>query len=158
MAKTKSTTPVAPMATTSMLHMLHRASQYSEELFMKASAPSDLTPRQLIVLEIVAAEEKPSQTMICAKSGIDRSTLADVVKRLVSRGLLVRRRAPDDARAYAVRITDEGRRVLSQSLPPSRCRRKAAEQHAIGRSTRSLRRGPAPDCRRLRRPATRLIR
>lgn len=117
MAKPKTSKVLTSTATTSMLHMLHRASQYSEDLFVKATESNGLTARQLIVLEILAAEDKPSQTLICAKSGIDRSTLADVVRRLVSRGLLARRRSTDDARAYAVRITDEGQRLLSRTLP-----------------------------------------
>ena len=97
--------------------MLHRASQYSEELFAKALETSDLTARQLIVLEVVASEDKPSQTAICEKSGIDRSTLADMVRRLIDKGLLARKRTKEDARRYAVRLTDEGRKVLDRELP-----------------------------------------
>ena len=54
----------------------------------------------------------------CAEiSGIDRSTLADIVRRLVSRGLLTRRRTRNDARMYAVRITPEGKSVLEKAGP-----------------------------------------
>lgn len=101
----------------SMLHLLHRASQRSEELFVKAVGHNELTARQIIVLDAVSKEDKPSQTAICARSGIDRSTLADIVRRLVSRGLLARRRTKEDARRYAVRLTDEGRRVLERTMP-----------------------------------------
>jgi DNA-binding MarR family transcriptional regulator len=101
---------------TSMLHLLHRASQFSEELFAKALESSELTARQLIVLEAVASEDKPSQTEICAKSGIDRSTLADMVRRLIEKGLLARKRTKEDARRYAVRLTDEGRKVLDREM------------------------------------------
>ena len=100
----------------SMLHLLHRASQHSEELFAKSLATTDLTARQMIVLEAVASEDKPSQTDICARSGIDRSTLADMVRRLIEKGLLARKRTKDDARRYAVRLTDDGRRVLDREL------------------------------------------
>lgn len=103
--------------TSSMLHLLHRASQRSEEMFVRAVGHNELTARQIIVLDAVAKEDKPSQTMICARSGIDRSTLADIVRRLVSRGLLARRRTKEDARRYAVRLTDEGRRTLERALP-----------------------------------------
>jgi len=50
-------------------------------------------------------------------TGIDRSTLADVVRRLSKKGLLQRRRTREDARAYAVKLTDEGRRVLRGAEP-----------------------------------------
>ena len=100
----------------SLLHLLHRASQFSEELFAKSSEANELTARQLIVLEAVSTDNKPSQTEICNKSGIDRSTLADMVRRLIEKGLLARRRTKEDARRYAVRLTDEGRRTLGKEL------------------------------------------
>ena len=40
-----------------------------------------------------------------------------IVRRLVSRGLLTRRRTRSDARMYAVRVTPEGRNVLEKAQP-----------------------------------------
>ena len=80
----------------------------------------DLTPRQLAVLMTVAQNEGLSQTGLVDRTGIDRSTLADIVRRMQRKGLLQRRRTKEDARAYAVRLTDEGRRVLRVAEPLSR--------------------------------------
>jgi MarR family transcriptional regulator, temperature-dependent positive regulator of motility len=77
----------------------------------------DLTPRQLAVLVTVANNEGLSQTGLVDRTGIDRSTLADIVRRMQKKGLLQRRRTKEDARAYAVRLTDEGRRVLRTAEP-----------------------------------------
>jgi DNA-binding MarR family transcriptional regulator len=66
----------------SPVHLLHRASQAVEEIFQAAGGDSDLTPRQLAVLATVAGNEGLSQTDIVNLTGIDRSTLADIVKRL----------------------------------------------------------------------------
>ena len=74
----------------SISHLLHRANQAATERFAKAIGDSDLTPRQVAVLGIVAANEGVSQTGIVAASGIDRSTMADIVRRLVKRRLLAR--------------------------------------------------------------------
>ena len=52
-----------------------------------------------------------------SRTGIDRSTLADIVRRMQKKGLLQRRRAKEDARAYAVRLTEEGRRTLRAAEP-----------------------------------------
>ena len=52
-----------------------------------------------------------------AQTGIDRSTLADVVRRLVEKGLLQRKRTRNDARKYAVRLTPKGREALDASHP-----------------------------------------
>jgi DNA-binding MarR family transcriptional regulator len=71
----------------SALHLLHRAGQVADELFATRLGSSDITPRQHLVLATVAACKEPSQTRLVEKTGIDRSTLADIVRRLVERGL-----------------------------------------------------------------------
>lgn len=101
----------------SLLHRLHRASQIASDRFARELGDSTLTVRQLIVLSAIAANESASQTAIVEATGIDRSTLADIVKRLLMRGYLSRRRSKRDARAYAVRLTDEGRRILQSAAP-----------------------------------------
>jgi len=100
----------------SPIHLLHRAGQSAVEIF-HAEMASDLTPRQLAVLMAVGQNEGLSQTGIVDATGIDRSTLADLVVRLSKKGLLQRRRTREDARAYAVKLTDEGRRVLCGAEP-----------------------------------------
>lgn len=97
------------------LHLLHRASQIADELYASSLDRNTITARQYVVLSIVANEDNPSQTDICDRSGIDRSTLADIVRRLVTRGLLARKRTRDDARMYAVRITEAGQKALEES-------------------------------------------
>ena len=119
----------------STLHLLHRASQLADESFALKIGREDLTARQFVVLSIVANTENPSQTMICEQSGIDRSTLADIVRRLVSRGLLSRRRTRQDARMYAVKITDAGNAALDKARPVAR----AVDQELLGVLTASQR-------------------
>lgn len=104
----------------SALHLLHRAGQCADELFAIQVGKSDLTPRQFVVLKSVAASDEPSQTALVDKTGIDRSTLADIVRRLVSKGLLQRKRTRRDARMYAVRLTDKGSAALKLAEPAAR--------------------------------------
>lgn len=101
----------------SALHLLHRAGQVADELFAAKVGSSEITPRQHLVLTAVAAGGEPSQTVLVEKTGIDRSTLADIVKRLVERGLLQRRRTRRDARMYAVKLTEKGEGALKKSAP-----------------------------------------
>ena len=103
----------------STIHLLHRASQCASDIFQE-SIPGDLTPRQFAILVTVAGNEGLSQTDLVARTGIDRSTLADVIRRMLKKGLLQRRRTREDARAYAVKLTDEGWRVLKSSEPLAR--------------------------------------
>jgi DNA-binding MarR family transcriptional regulator len=108
------------LVSTSATHLLHRAGQLAEDLFARSIGEIGITARQFVVLSVVESLEDPSQTALCEISGIDRSTLADIVRRLVSRGLLSRRRTRQDARMYAVRITPEGKDVLMRALPIAR--------------------------------------
>ena len=101
----------------SPIHLLHRAGQCAADIFAMELADLDLTPRQFAVLLTVSQREGLSQTDLVEITGIDRSTLADIVRRMLKKGLLQRRRTREDARAYAVRLTDEGLRVLSAARP-----------------------------------------
>lgn len=80
-------------------------------------ATGDLTPRQFAVLVAVSQNEGLSQTNLVRKTGIDRSTLADIVRRMLRKNLLQRRRTKDDARAYSVKLTDEGWSALRRYEP-----------------------------------------
>ena len=101
----------------SPLHLLHRAGQCAEELFTSETGESDLTPRQFAILASVAQKPDISQTGLVEQTGVDRSTLADIVRRLVKKGLLQRKRTRRDARMYAVRLTTKGLGALSAAKP-----------------------------------------
>jgi DNA-binding MarR family transcriptional regulator len=101
----------------SALHLLHRAGQCAEVLFSNEAGKSDLTPRQYAILSSVSQQPDISQTGLVEQTGVDRSTLADIVRRLVKKGLLQRKRTRRDARMYAVRLTHKGQSALSQLKP-----------------------------------------
>jgi DNA-binding MarR family transcriptional regulator len=101
----------------STAHSVHRLGQLTEEHFARSAGPLGVTARQVVVLAIADHLEGASQTKLCEISGVDRSTLADMVRRLVQRGFLTRRRTREDARTYAVRITEQGKSLLEQVLP-----------------------------------------
>ena len=101
----------------SPIHLLHRAGQCASDVFQGEMGEGDLTPRQYAVLVAVSQNEGLSQTNLVEKTGVDRSTLADIVRRMLKKGLLQRRRTKDDARAYAVKLTDEGWRILKAADP-----------------------------------------
>lgn len=104
----------------SPIHLLHRAGQCAGEIFQSEMGGDDLTPRQYAVLVTVSQHEGLSQTHLVEKTGIDRSTLADIVRRMLKKGLLQRRRTKEDARAYAVKLTEEGWRTLKAADPVAR--------------------------------------
>ena len=112
--------PFGPQLVESPIHLLHRAGQCAGDIFQSKMGDTDLTPRQYAVLLTVAGNEGLSQTQLVEKTGIDRSTLADIVRRMLKKGLLQRRRTREDARAYAVKLTEEGWRLLQTVEPIAR--------------------------------------
>jgi DNA-binding MarR family transcriptional regulator len=103
----------------SPLHLLHRVSQCAEAIFQSRTT-GGLTPRQLAVLQVVADHEGLSQTGLVERTGIDRSTTADIVRRLVRRGWLQRRRSKKDARAYVLKLTEACTTMLTGAEPFAR--------------------------------------
>ena len=101
----------------SAMHLLHRAGQCAADVFASEARTGGLTPRQFAVLTVVADEEGLTQTDLVERTGIDRSTLADIVARLLSRGLIQRRRAKDDGRAYAIKLSPQGAKALREAQP-----------------------------------------
>ena len=101
----------------SIAHLLFRAAQAANDRFSAEIRAAGLTTRQFIIMLAIANEEGVSQTQLVKITGVDRSTLADVVSRLERKELLYRDPAPRDSRAYSVRLTPEGRRRVETALP-----------------------------------------
>lgn len=118
-----------------LINTLHRANQLAADEWAKAAHEAgecSLTPRQAAVLDAIAAANKPSQTQVVELTGIDRSTLADITRRLVKRGFLARKRTKDDARTYALTVTADGHRELAASVAISDKVNKALIENVTG--------------------------
>jgi DNA-binding MarR family transcriptional regulator len=98
-----------------VVHLLHRASRVADAVFGRLVG-SALTPRQFVVLATVAENEGINQMAFIEATGIDRSSVAELVQRLVKQGLVQRRRTRRDARAYSVRLTAKGQKLLRDTL------------------------------------------
>jgi DNA-binding MarR family transcriptional regulator len=103
--------------TESPSHLLHRAQQFAADRFTAEMDGEAITQRQFAVLSAVASNEGLTQTDLVRATGIDRSTLAELVARMARRKLLARTRAEADARANVVSLTAEGRKILNTALP-----------------------------------------
>ncbi len=108
-------------------HLLHRVLQLALDLYAEEAGPAAISQRQYAVLCAVQANEGVSQTGLVRATGIDRSTLADIVARMIGKGLLVRERSSADARANIVRTTQAGREALTEAAP----RVAAADQRVL---------------------------
>ena len=61
-----------------------------------------------------------SQTTLVAYTGVDRSTLSELVRRLHRAGLIRRARHPTDGRTYSLELTEKGRKVVRSAEPIAR--------------------------------------
>ncbi|MBE7219086.1 MAG: winged helix-turn-helix transcriptional regulator [Caulobacteraceae bacterium] len=100
-------------------HLLHQALQFALDVYGDETGGADapLTQRQFAVLAAVEAHPAPTQTDLVRATGVDRSTLADMIARLLARDLLARERSTLDARANVVRLTEAGREALDAMRP-----------------------------------------
>ncbi|HEY0282021.1 MAG TPA: MarR family winged helix-turn-helix transcriptional regulator [Rhizomicrobium sp.] len=93
-------------------HLIRRCEQYFGDLYTREAGNCELTKQQFTVLAALENNEGVSQTALVEMTGIDRSTLAEMVRRMLKRGLVSRERTETDARANAVAITGNGRKEL----------------------------------------------
>ena len=112
MSKLK-TKPTRTPLDNSPTHLLHRALQLAVDFHGEAAGAGALTQRQFTVLTAVAAADGVTQNDLVRATGIDRSTLAELVARMLTKGLLERIRSVTDGRANTVRISEGGHAALA---------------------------------------------
>ena len=109
-------------------HLMHRALQLALDIYAEELGSDGPTQRQFAVMEAVSVKEGLTQTDLVKATGIDRSTLADLVARMTTKGLLTRERSALDARAKAVRLSPEGQALLDAARPKV----EAADRRIMG--------------------------
>ncbi len=98
-------------------HLLHRVLQIALDIYNAEAGEGALTQRQYAVLKALDDSDGLSQTDLVRLTGIDRSTLADLVARMLTRNLLKRERSATDARANLVQLDAAGRQALAEMHP-----------------------------------------
>jgi DNA-binding MarR family transcriptional regulator len=93
-------------------HLMRRCEQIYTDLFAREAGACELTRSQFTVLAALEHNDGVSQTALVEITGIDRSTLAEMVRRMLERNLITRKRTESDLRANAVAITPGGRKAL----------------------------------------------
>ncbi len=118
-------------------HLMHRVLQLALDIYSEETGADGLTQRQFAVLEAVSHKSGLTQTDLVRATGIDRSTLADLVSRMTTKGLLDRERSTLDARAKAVRLSAAGQAALETARP----RVEAADKRIMALLPKSKRDG-----------------
>lgn len=93
---------------------------------------------QLFALQCLAESPASSLTELAERTHTDISSASVVVSRLVERGLVARRFAPDDRRRLTLTLTAQGKAVLRRTPESSRDRLLQATEGLSDRELRAL--------------------
>ena len=97
-------------------HLLRRNHQRSYELFTQRVGDT-LTRQQFALLVALSQRPGASQNDLVGVTGMDKSTLKEMLGRMVTRGWVERQRDPSDSRAWTMRITADGRALIDDLAP-----------------------------------------
>lgn len=78
---------------------------------------TEISSVQYSILVVLDQRGEASQRELCDEVDLDRSTIADLVRRMERRGLVARHRDPADARRNTVTLTDAGRAERERLRP-----------------------------------------
>jgi DNA-binding MarR family transcriptional regulator len=86
-------------------------------MFAKEFASESITPRQKAALVMLYKQPGLSQNALADRLFMDRNTVAEMVRRLASGGLIRRMPAKDDHRAYELFLAPDGAGLLDRVIP-----------------------------------------
>ncbi len=95
-------------------YLVRRLNQIHIALFFESCKDFAITPVQYGLLTTLSERPGLDQTSLCAEVGVDRTTMADVLRRLEQRGLVKREPSPEDGRQKLAHITAKGTRVMKE--------------------------------------------
>ena len=96
--------------------LLGKVHELARDRFEQNLAPLGLKARHYGVLAALAEQSPVAQNVLGDRLNIDRSTMVAVIDELEAAGRVVRRRNPQDRRAYQLELTDAGRAVLQEAV------------------------------------------
>lgn len=88
------------------LHQLHCS------LFLEETNAFNITPVQYSLLTALDQHGELDQNTVALEVGLERTTVAEVIPRLESRGLLERRQGETDRRVKLVKLTRKGKHLV----------------------------------------------
>lgn len=100
--------------------LIRRLNQIHYALFFEECAEFDITPVQYGVLTTLSLNPGADQNSIAQDVGIDRTNVADVLRRLDRRGLVRRARGTEDRRTLRTWLTPDGEALTKAMLSSMR--------------------------------------
>lgn len=106
--------PPAPLESR-LGYLLKHAQARLARASAQALAPHGVDGHELAVLVVLSGDEPLSQVEVAGRLGVDRTTMVSLIDSLEDRGLVGRRRSPQDRRRNIVELTPTGRDCLREA-------------------------------------------
>lgn len=97
-------------------NLIRRAQQLHLATWARV-ASAEITSAQYSILVVLDRAAEASQRQLCDEVDLDRSTVADLVRRMEKAGLISRQRAAADARRNVVTLTELGAAERARLAP-----------------------------------------
>src|SRR5882757_5553274 len=97
--------------------LLRCASNIADASYYKQVGNAEITPRQLAILLSLQNGGPMTQAALSAVTRMDRSTINEMVPRMIERDLIDKTNSPDDKRSLHLSITIQGLKALKGVLP-----------------------------------------
>ncbi len=98
-------------------HYIRRLQQIAVAIFLQETEVHGVTPVQYAALQTVGQTPGIDQRTLARTIGFDTSTIAGVIDRLESRGLMQRDASAEDRRVRLLKLTGEGHALLEALVP-----------------------------------------
>lgn len=98
-------------------HYIRRLQQIAVAIFLQETEVHGVTPVQYAALQTVGQTPGIDQRTLARTIGFDTSTIAGVIDRLESRGLMQRDASAEDRRVRLLKLTGEGHTLLEALVP-----------------------------------------
>lgn len=94
--------------------LIRRLHQIHTSLFLEATKHHKITPVQYSLMTTLGAYGEMDQNSLAKEIGLERTSVAEVIPRLESRGLLTRRQSTEDKRVKLVKLSRKGLYLLKK--------------------------------------------
>lgn len=74
--------------------------------------PLHIRSGQILILRFLGVQDGVNQESIRRYFHLDKGTITKAIRPLITEGYIIRKRNPDDRRAYQIFLTEKGRRVI----------------------------------------------
>jgi MarR family transcriptional regulator, lower aerobic nicotinate degradation pathway regulator len=98
-------------------HHIRRLQQIAVAIFLQETEAHGITPVQYAALHTVGRTPGIDQRTLAGAIGFDTSTIAGVIDRLETRGLVLRNASPEDRRVRLLTLMDAGQALLDEVVP-----------------------------------------